>query len=224
MKTLFKKSLFFKVKYFGFAVILMFCLLLIGCADDAEVSVVDSAPEEVQMGDEEAESVPDVETHETEEEGPLAGNSRTNPAGLNEVFKVEKDDLFAGRVIYEIELTEIISGSEALTIVREANRFNEIPEEGKEYILARFRFKIIETEADEPYNVNHAQFDVVSEDGITYDDFISVSGLEPNLRRDLYEGAELDGYTYFIVNQDDAPVAAYDRGRSGEIWFDLRAE
>lgn len=208
--------------------LLLIGTLLIGCEDDTEVTQVNEEPEEETVAVEQ-EPEPDPETDpepetEPEEEGPLAENSRTNPAGLNEVFIVKKDDWFAGKVSYEIELTEIISGEAALNMVKEANPLNYEPEEGQEYILARFRFTILETEEDEPYNVNHAQFDVVSEDGITYDYFISVSGLEPNLRRDLYEGAEFDGYTYFIVNRDDSPVAAYDRGRAGEIWFDLRAE
>lgn len=202
-------------------VILMVGLLAAGCADEAEVTRMEDLPEEIEeemVGEEEVEGEP-----ETEEDEPLHDNSRTNPADLNETFVVEKDDLIVGKVTYEVELIQTVSGQEAWEIVKEGNPFNEEPEEGKEYVLAKFRVKVLETEEDEPFNVNHAQFEAVSEGGVTYDDFISVSGVEPDLRGDLYEGAEKNGYTYFIVDKDDNPVAALNRGRSGEIWFDLRA-
>ncbi len=176
-----------------------------GDADDPE-PVVDEPEEEVDEPEEEVDE-----------------NSRTNPAGLNEAFTVHKDDIFVGKVTFELEMVELISGDEAWNMVREANPYNDEPEDGKEYILAKFRVKIIETEEDDPYEINHAQFEAVSEGGVTYDAFISVSGLEPNLRNDLYEGAEHTGYTYFMVDKDDSPVAAHARGRNSEVWFDLRA-
>ena len=55
---------------------------------------------------------------------------------------------------------EIISSGEAWEIVQKANMFNEEPGEGKEYILAKFRVKILETEGNEPFELNHAMFDV----------------------------------------------------------------
>ncbi len=176
---------------------------------------VDETVEEVDEAEEKVE--------EPEEEVAVDENSRTNPAGLNEAFTVYKDDIFVGKATFELEMVELISGDEVWNMVREANPYNDEPEDGKEYILAKFRVKIIETEEDEPYDINHAQFEAVSEGGVTYDAFISVSGLEPDLRNDLYEGAEHTGYTYFMVNTDDSPVAAHARGRNAEVWFDLRA-
>ncbi len=194
-------------------VLIVFVVLAIGSTEDEEPEAVEEAPEE-----EPAEEVEEA----VEEDEEIDGNSRTNPAGLNEAFVVSKDSIFVGKATIELEMVELVSGDEAWTMVREANPFNEEPAEGKEYILAKFRVKVIETEEDDPYEVNHAQFDAVSEDGVTYDEFISVSGLEPSLRTDLYEGAEHHGYTYFIVDKDDSPVAAHDRGRNSEVWFDLR--
>lgn len=214
-------------KKFAFCLILLLVagILGLGCEDKTEVTEVEEQVVESEEPEPEPEPEPEVteEESEPEEKGPLAENSRTNPAGLNKAFRVEKDDIFTGKVTYELELVEIISGEEAWAIIKDANIFNEEPENGKEYIMAKFRFQILETEEDEPYNVNHAQFEAVSGDGITYDDFISVSGVSPDLRKDLYEGAEHEGFTYFIVDKDDNPVAAYDRGRAGEVWFDLRA-
>lgn len=91
--------------------------------------------------------------------------------------------------------------------------------EGKEYILAKFRVQLIEAE-EEPFNVNSQQFDVISEGGSSYEDFVSVSGLEPSFRSDLYEGGETEGWVAFIVDADDErPLAKY-----GDVWFDLRGD
>ena len=136
---------------------------------------------------------------------------------------MEKDDWLIGKVKYEIELLEVISGGEAWEIVQKANMFNEEPGEGKEYILAKFRVKILETEGNEPFELNHAMFDVISTEGIEYTDFLSVSGLDPDLSADLYEGAEHVGWTYFLVNkQDTNPLAVIDRKSDSEIWFQLK--
>ena len=165
---------------------------------------------------------PDEPTR-TEPEKP-AENSRRNPAGLNETFVVRLDDWLVGKVTYEIEMLELIRGDQAWDIIRQANQFNDEPEAGKEYILAKFRIAILETEEDEPYTISHSIFDVVSGAGVEYTDFISVAGLDPNLRADLYEGAEHIGWTYFLVNINDHPVAVMNRRRASEIWFDLRAK
>jgi hypothetical protein len=151
-------------------------------------------------------------------------NSRKNPAGLNEAYVVSLDDWLEGKVTYEIEMLELISGTKALEMVRKANPFNDEPEAGKEYILAKFRVAILDTQEDKPYSFNHAKFNVISGTGVEYTGFLSVSGLEPDLRADLYEGASHIGWTYFLVDINDHPVAVMDRGQSSEIWFDLRVK
>ncbi len=204
--------------------LLVLSVFVLGCGDADETEAVEEEPAEEEPVEEEAVGVEDEPEEEIDEETETDENSRTNPAGLNEPFTVYKDCIFVGKATFELELLELVAGEEAWNMVREANQFNEEPGEGKEYILAKFRIKIIETEEDEPYDINHAQFDAVSAEGVTYDDFISISGLEPSLRNDLYEGAEHTGYTYFLIDENDTPVAAYDRGRESEIWFDLRDE
>ena len=121
----------------------------------------------------------------------------------------------------ELELLELISGDEAWEIVHEGNQFNDSPGAGKEYILAKFRVKILEAET-EPYDINHAQFDAYSATGVEYTGFLSVAGIEPDLRVNLYEGAEHIGYTYFMVKTDDSPVAVYmPRWDENATWFKL---
>ncbi|MBU8907671.1 hypothetical protein [Desertibacillus haloalkaliphilus] len=148
--------------------------------------------------------------------------TRANPLVIGERITLNYYDLFYGNVELEMELLEVMSGEEAWNIVREANQFNEAPGEGQEYILARYFVKINEVE-EEPYDLTHAQFDAVSTTGNTYDDFISVSGLEPDLRNEMYTGAEREGFTYFLVEKDDEdPLVAFKRRSDVEVWFKMR--
>ena len=149
--------------------------------------------------------------------------SRTNPAGLYQPIRIEVDDLFQGNVVLELEMLELISGHTAWNMIYEWNMFNDEPEAGQEYILAKFRVRIVELE-NEPYDINHAQFDVYSATGVMYTEWFSVAGKDPDLRTSLYEGAEHVGHTAFLVRTDDSPVVVYmARWDENAIWFDLRA-
>ena len=46
-------------------------------------------------------------------------------------------------------------------------------------------------------------------------------GIEPTLSTDLYEGAEYEGWTYFMVNKGDQPLAVFNQGWDDEVWFDI---
>ncbi len=189
-------------------------------------------PAEITMGDiipadpeSEPDPSPDPEPDPTptppEEQEPQT--SRTNPAGLYQPIRVQVDTWIDGKVVLELEMLELISGHTAWSIVKGWNMFNDEPESGKEYILAKFRVKIVELE-EEPWNINHAQFDVYSATGVMYTDWVSVAGKNPDLRTNLYEGAEHIGYTAFLVRTDDSPVAVYmARWDDNAIWFDLRS-
>lgn len=149
--------------------------------------------------------------------------SRTNPAGLNQAVRVEVEDWLDGRIVMELELLELIDGTRAWNMVREWNQFNSAPGDGKEYVLAKFRVRIVAAEV-EPYDLNHAQFDVYSGTGVQYTDFVSVAGMDPDLRTNLYAGAEHAGFTAFVVRTDDSPVTVYKAGWGNDaMWFDLRA-
>ncbi|WP_368505364.1 hypothetical protein AB3N04_06880 [Alkalihalophilus sp. As8PL] len=175
--------------------------------------------------DAEVEATEEEEEEETEEsEGKSDVGTRDNPLAIGERVTVEYNDLFYGNVSLDVELLEVISGDEAAERVQDGNPFNEEAGENEEYVLAKFYVKAHEIE-EEPFDLNHAQFDAVSSTGNAYDGFISVSGLEPDLSNELYSGAEREGYTYFLVDKDDEnPLAAFKRRTDAELWFQLRAE
>jgi hypothetical protein len=152
-------------------------------------------------------------------------NSRANPAQVGEPVRVNAntDDLW-GRGVFTLTLLETVSGAAALELVMDANRFNDPPPAGHEYILARFRVRVESTVGqDEAIQMNHARFDAVRGDGATYSHFLFVAGLQPDLRTDLYSGSEYVGWTYFWVETGDAePVALFDGSDPWRAWFALR--
>jgi hypothetical protein len=153
----------------------------------------------------------------------LEENSRKNPAGINEVFKLEAP-LYENQAFFELEMVDLISGEEALQIIKDADKNNKMPEEDEEYIFAKFRAKVLQTENDEFLTIYSHDFNAVSEDGVTYIKQTYLENIQSEIRGDLYEGSEIFGFVYFLVKKDDNPVVVYERGQRNEVWFDLRAE
>ena len=214
----------------GIFVLFVVVVLVVAC--EGETSRVESENNgndeqtltEVENQDDE-DDVNEVVEEDDEYEGVNSDdNSRRSPAGIGERFLVEKDNWLVGKISYEIEMTDVISGEEALNIIMEGNQFNREPEEGKEYVLAEFEVLVIETEDDEPFDLRMGiSWSAVSGEGNEYTDFFSVSGIN-RLEGDLYEGASATGYQPFIIDVDDAnAVGSHDRRSSTELWFDLRA-
>ncbi len=121
---------------------------------------------------------------------------------------------------YKVELTvtETIRGKDAWSIVKKGNMFNDKPESGKEYILVKFKIKTLESADDKKIDLNNSNFTFVSATGTTYNDFVVISGVEPELT-DMYAGAEAEGYVYELINEGDAPLVVFHEGFDGEIWF-----
>lgn len=152
-------------------------------------------------------------------------SSRLNPIGLNKISIISADNGMNGKVKYEVEMVEIKSGSEALEFVEKANEYNEPPENGKEYIVVKFRFKVLETEDDESLNLGMVSFDCISGAGVEYTENVYVVGIDPSLDNELFQEAEHTGYVVFMVDTKDmSPVVVMAKGTDGELWFDIRTE
>lgn len=149
------------------------------------------------------------------------GNSRLSPAKKGESITVMHNDMFNGKQILEITLDNITRGESAWNRIKKANSYNEPPAEGKEYILSKFKIKVLDTETDKPVQINHSLFDAVRKDGTVYNDIFFIAEITPNLSTDLYKGAEYEGWTYFMVDKNDTPVAAIFRNYESVVWFDI---
>lgn len=150
----------------------------------------------------------------------VVGKTRNTAAKLNETVLVEVDDWLDGKQKYELTLTEVVSGQEAWSIIEKANMFNEEPDAGMKYILAKFKVKVHSLEV-EPFDINHVKFDAVSKTGSMYNQFFAIVTPTPDLSTNLYSGAEYEGWTYFMVNENDSPKVVYESKRDAEAWFDL---
>ena len=149
--------------------------------------------------------------------------SRSNPVSFGEVVEVQFST-WNNKGVFEIELLEIKDGDMALEHLIQANRMNRDPKEGYRYLMAKFRFRLME--ANDVYNLSNVSFTVVGSDGrsaspmntlmIIMDDLIS---------QDLYSGAEHVGWAVVIVEENDQnPWVVFSRQTNQEIWFSLTGD
>lgn len=150
------------------------------------------------------------------------GFSRNNPASLNHTL-ITKNFGYEYRQEYDLELTliEVIRGESAWTLIEKANMFNDKAPEGKEYILAKFRWKLTKTSDDKPYKINRYFLEAVSEKGIVYDT-AGVVPPEPILNQELYPGATGEGWVDFEVDTNDkVPLVRFNDDETLVLWFKL---
>ena len=166
---------------------------------------------------EEAAQVVQLPTSENE------GYSRVNPAPIGTTLPVEYSELF-DRHKAAVTLLEIMRGEEAWQLLQDANMFNDPPDPGFEYILARIRFNYLEGSGeDKPYEIYGSQFKAFSGDGCGYDT-LSLVEPKPVLEATLYPGASCEGWVVFQVKEDDKrPLLTFERESygKGKIWFKL---
>jgi len=154
---------------------------------------------------------------------PSVGYSRQNPAPIGTSLDIEFE-YFLETYKARITLLEVIRGEEAWELIKEANIFNDPPEEGFEYILAKVRFEYLEgPDPDTKYDLSPLHFTAVSEDGKDYERPLVVDP-EPSIGVGLYPGASHEGWVSFHVAIDDSkPTMTFGRdykGRGG-VWFKL---
>lgn len=145
--------------------------------------------------------------------------SKNNPAQIGDVISSSFEDILEGQINLSIEMTDIISGDSAWTIIKNSNQYNDPPAEDEEYIIAEYNINLKSVE-DGPYSISQVDFDAVSSNGVVYDEFFSVV-LDDKIDTDLYSGAEHTGYVVYLVDKNDEPYGVFNRKDEGEIWFDI---
>lgn len=161
-----------------------------------------------------AENIPSPDTTNA------ALGSRLNPHPVGTTVTFDGMETLFDTYKANITLKEVIRGDTALNIIANANNLNQIPKEDQEYLLAKFEVDALESLDDSKIEISAANFELVSEDGIKYDTFITVSGLEPKLTT-MYPNNKQEGYAYFIVNKKDKnpKIVFLERDFNG-LWFD----
>ena len=156
------------------------------------------------------------------------GYSRSNPAGIDYPLSimVGTAGISGSHNDYMVRITLVnyLRGDQAWSLIQAANMFNDPPEAGYEYILARIRFEYLTGPTpDTAYDVSPVWFDAVSSSGYQYDT-VSVVEPDPSIDSYLYPGASHEGWASFQVAVDDTgPVMTFGRkyDGTGGIWFKL---
>ena len=150
--------------------------------------------------------------------GKAGSTSRTNPAKVGEpvVYDGMKDSYPACKL--EITLLEVVRGGAALKMAKEANGYNDVPEDGKEYLLAKFEVTALQSKGDEAIDLQYS-FEIVRSDGSTYEDsFAYISDVKTLTT--MYEGATQEGYVCFTVDKNDANLLiAFPSYGKSQLWF-----
>jgi hypothetical protein len=154
----------------------------------------------------------------------VLGHSRSKPASINTPLTIHFGYSWGQLTDAEITLLNVKRGATAWSAIQEANQFNSEPEEGMEYLLAKFRFKVIKTSDDKSYSLGSYDFSAISENGVVYDSpFVVLPS--PELSGDLYAGATKEGWVAFEIDKADAtPLLSFNRDSNGqdELWFSLK--
>ncbi len=193
-----------------FIVLLVLLIVTLACGSTSDVSVEspsdveeEDAPQIVEEVDEPEEEV--VETEEEQNAEPVeetkeVGTARSNPAPVGSV--VTADDM-----AFEI----LGSTRPADDIIMSGNMFNTEPEEGEEYILIEMKIECLK-DSDDTCSISPFNFQMIGDEGITYDAEWFVSGVEGILEsEEFYGGAVVSGLLPFIVQETDGDlIFVYD--------------
>lgn len=156
------------------------------------------------------------------------GYSRQNPAPIGTTL-VTIIDNYSTKYTFKVTLLDVKRGEEAWELIQNdetAKDFSNPPKEGKEYILAKFRFELIKLEGeDSAFMLNKGLFTIYSSNNKAYE--LSLTAYEPNpkLSNDsMFEGSSCEGWTLYEVDANDkAPIWSFNSQGYGNkgIWFKL---
>lgn len=149
--------------------------------------------------------------------------SEENPMKTGETFLgVYTDGDEKSQYNIGISLQEVVRGSQAMDVLREAHALNPKPEEGKEYIIARFQVRYISdaTEGNPPLYLNKFNFAFFPSEG-EQEALPIVIMPEPAFDITLSEPGVADGWLVFSADiDDDSPKAVFAKS----LYFDLSGD
>ena len=171
-----------------------------------------------------------TEKQETPTVQKVIGHSRSNPARIN--TRLTTSFWAAGETVdAEVTLIDLRRGDVAWSLIKEASQFNSAPEGNQEYLLAKFRFKILNISGDMAYTLSYYYFDVTSSNGVVYPKLpLSAKQMfvtaPDELSGGLYSGATKEGWIAFMIDKSDtAPLISFNRNIYGagqdELWFSI---
>ena len=153
---------------------------------------------------------------------PAGTYGRTNPAPVGTAQTINVDN-YTAKYNASIVILESYRGDEAWTMIKNANQFNSMAPDGKEYVVVKIRASLNSVNDDKSVSFSDYSFTAFSSDNTEYSASF-VSDPTPKFSGSLYAGGTLEGYAVYCVNKNDtAPKlvfgAKYDG--TGGIWFSM---
>lgn len=150
--------------------------------------------------------------------------SRLTPAPIGESQFIKISN-YSEEYTATVEVKETIRGTKAMKRLKNTNEFwNDEPEDGYEYIIAKINVAIDNVKGDKAIDINQYDFDCYSANNVKYDDWFTIVTPEPALSTSLYSGANTTGYVVFkVLETDEAPKIVFGQkyDGTGGIWFSL---
>lgn len=126
---------------------------------------------------------------------PVQGMSRGNPFPLDALVEAPN---------WDVQVLEVIRGEDAWTQIQAANRFNEPPPEGMEYLLVRVKATSTYSDADS-HGISGSDFAVTGDQLQRYSRAFVVT-MDPELDADLFSGGETEGWIPFAIGQGEGSL------------------
>jgi hypothetical protein len=120
------------------------------------------------------------------------GKTRHQPAAWGETIVTEK---------WEVTVLDLVRGSEAAAMVTAANRYNDPPAEGMEYVVVKLRVRLI-VQTDEVVEVSGGDFKIMGSANVIYN-LPTVVDPEPGIRAHLYPGGIHEGWHVTQVAKEE---------------------
>jgi hypothetical protein len=126
----------------------------------------------------------------------------------------------------EITITNVVSGDEAWSMIREANMYNDPPPEGMEYVLFYTSLTIVEGPDDETQSFSGYSWNLVRPDGKVEElmDSAWIVEPEPIFDGSGFPGATIEGWSAFARPPGEEVVLVFGMGYGGRggVWFALQ--
>ncbi|OOE12507.1 hypothetical protein [Fictibacillus arsenicus] len=197
--------------------------ILGACGQDTKDVSIDSEKETTEKASDTNKS----ESKEKKEETKSKLGSRTNPVPFNTTATVEDElindngDSFPIKI--DITVMEVIRGDAAFQKLKAMNEYNENAPEGYEWVLAKTKVKLTESETEDlAFFIDGVMnFNFVSESGDIYSGDI-VGTTEPDFSFEMYVGNEKEGYISGLVKTGEEAQLRYEDMMDGKVFFNLK--
>lgn len=154
---------------------------------------------------------------------PVVANkyNMANPAPIG-TSQVVSFDWLLSKFKAQIKVLEVMRGAAALEKVKADNMFNEEPPAGKEYVLVKVEFKLLEAADGKSYVLSYIFFNFFNAQNKKYaDGFVS---LKEALDTELYAGSQSVGWIPALVDVNDNAKFSFGTkyDGTGGVWFGFK--